>query len=628
MDDFKQFYVFLCLLVSMTTASAPQSHAETQVVEPYMAPYIDGVMEAAIARGDTVGAAVAVVQNGRLLLARGYGFANLAQQIPVQSRRTQFRIGSITKVLVWMSVLQQVEAGVLDLDADVNTYLKDFQLSNDLSDPITLRHLMTHTPGFDEDITYLFATGARQAGDLGEILVTRMPRRVWLPGVQTAYSNYGAALAGYIVGQVTGMDWHDYVERQILEPLGMIDATTRQPVPEAIEQTRARGYLKLGQRFEEQGFGFVPMYPAGSASATALDVARLMVELLNAQGTGVLSATSKAQLLNGAYKSHPGLNGMTLGLYEMSLGNVRAVGHDGGTGLFISKMVLWPELNMGLFVATNTDTGGLVTKNLMDTIAAHFGLSEDELELEPVASADAFAGNYVSNRRAFFGPTKLVGFSDTATVTYDRLQDYLVVSDMFGARRYQAAGDNLFKEKHGTAKVAFSKSIDGGFNLHFANRPMVTYTPTEWIDSLQASALFVGLFALACLSVVLIWPITAFVYRDRSVSSGQRVVTLLELLVIVLAVWFFWRLSGLSGGGVYEFLMMGVKQISSTLWAPLAISVVVVLQVIYVYRVWAGGYWWLSRRLHFTFVLLANCAFVWWLWHWHLVPEFAVQWLG
>ena len=320
-SSLKSLLVIAGLLLVPSAPAFAADPVTTRVIEPF----VDGVMESAIAQRRTVGAAVSVVQDGRLVLARGYGHANLDADVPVQSRRTQFRIGSITKVLVWISVLQQVEAGRLDLDADVNTYLGEFKIPNAFADPITLRHLMTHTPGFEDTVLDLFASGPRQLGELGDVLQQSMPQREWLPGTQVAYSNYGAALAGYIVSRVSGMDWHTYVEQNIFAPLGMVDATTRQPVSEQIEQTRARGYVNMGDRFVEKPFAYLPMYPAGSGSATALDIARLMVELLNPRDSGVLSGASKAQLLNGAYKSHPEINGMTLGMYEMSLGQMRSV---------------------------------------------------------------------------------------------------------------------------------------------------------------------------------------------------------------------------------------------------------------------------------------------------------------
>ena len=191
--------------------------------------FIDGIMERSIVTGETVGATVALVGNGRLLVARGYGMADIELGIPVDSRVTAFRIGSISKVFVWMSVLQLVEAGKLDLDADINTYLTDFELPGEFTDPITMRHLMTHTPGFEESLINLFVSGPRQLGSLAQTLIRDLPRRVRFPGRLVSYSNYGAALAGHVVARITGQSWDDYVETHIFQPLSMDGATMRQP---------------------------------------------------------------------------------------------------------------------------------------------------------------------------------------------------------------------------------------------------------------------------------------------------------------------------------------------------------------------------------------------------------------
>ena len=95
------------------------------------------------------GAAVSVVKDGKLFFAKGYGYADLEKGIPVDPEQTIFRIGSIGKMFTWTAVMQLVEQGKLDLDADVNTYL-DFRIPDTYPQPITLKHLMTHTSGFED----------------------------------------------------------------------------------------------------------------------------------------------------------------------------------------------------------------------------------------------------------------------------------------------------------------------------------------------------------------------------------------------------------------------------------------------------------------------------------------------
>ena len=101
---------------------------------------MDGLMAAEMAAKHIPGATVAVVQDGRLLLAKGYGYADLENRVPVDFERTLFRVGSVSKLFTWTAVMQLAERGQLDLDADINIYLKDFQIPATYPEPITMKH--------------------------------------------------------------------------------------------------------------------------------------------------------------------------------------------------------------------------------------------------------------------------------------------------------------------------------------------------------------------------------------------------------------------------------------------------------------------------------------------------------
>ncbi len=147
--------------------------------------------------------------------------ANLANQTPVSGQNTVFRIASVSKVFISIAVLQQVEKGVLDLDTDVNQYLKLFKVAQTFSKPTTLRHLLTHTAGFEEKFYSDLSLSAKSQQPLGEHLATALPLRVFPVSLKRAYSNYGSALAGYIVEQISGQDFADYMVEKVLAPAGM-----------------------------------------------------------------------------------------------------------------------------------------------------------------------------------------------------------------------------------------------------------------------------------------------------------------------------------------------------------------------------------------------------------------------
>ena len=224
-------------------------------------------------RDDIAGATISVVKDGKLLFAKGYGYSDYEKKKPVSAEETLFRPGSVSKLFTWTAVMQLVEQGKLDLDRNVNDYL-DFKIPDAFGQPITLKNLLAHTPGFEEQIKDLFTVGS-ESPNLGAYLKTHIPARIYPPGTVPAYSNYGAALAGYIVERVSGRPFNEYVEENIFKPLGMIHSTFRQPLPPTLAPSMSNGYQLASDG--PKPFEVVVPFPAGSMSSSAADMARFML---------------------------------------------------------------------------------------------------------------------------------------------------------------------------------------------------------------------------------------------------------------------------------------------------------------------------------------------------------------
>src|SRR5262245_8704319 len=203
-----------------TSAASAQAPAAAALTQSNVEAWLDGFVPFALANGDVAGAVVVVVKDGQILAQKGYGYADVAAHKPVDPETTLFRTGSVSKLTTWTSVMQLVEQGKLDLDADVNGYL-DFKIPPREGKPITLRNIMTHTPGFEERIKSLIIPEGQQFDPLDIYLKAWVPTRIFAPGTTPAYSNYATAVAGYIVARVSGQSYDDYVDQHILAPLGM-----------------------------------------------------------------------------------------------------------------------------------------------------------------------------------------------------------------------------------------------------------------------------------------------------------------------------------------------------------------------------------------------------------------------
>jgi len=329
-------------------AAAPQ--LTTQDVNAWL----DGFMPYAIGRGDIPGAVVVVVKDGQILTSRGYGYADVAKHRKVDPATTLFRPGSVSKLFTWTALMQQVEQGKVDLNADVNQYI-DFKIPPYQGKPITVLDLMTHTPGLEEAVKDLITLDQKDYVQFDALLKRWVPNRIYAPGSTPAYSNYGASLAGYIVQRVSGLPFDTYVQRNIFARLGMAHATFSQPLPSNLKPLMAEGYISGKEK--PYGYEFVSAAPAGSLAASGEDMGRFMIaHLQNGEYNGQRILQPQTAVLMHARANLPfqGLDGMAHGFYETNINGMRVIAHGGDTVAFHSDLHLFLDKNVGIFMSMNS----------------------------------------------------------------------------------------------------------------------------------------------------------------------------------------------------------------------------------------------------------------------------------
>ena len=439
--------------------------------------FVDGTVRDAMAAGHVAGVAVAVVQNGQVVLEKGYGFAHASPLAPVDPRRTLFRLGSISKTFTWLAVLKAAEAGKLNLDQPVNAYLPpDLRLPDEGFDtPVRLRHLMAHTGGFeDRELGRLFVDRSDRLKPLAEALDRQRPHRVRAPGELSTYSNYGAALAGEALANTAGRDFESLVETEVLLPMGLADTTFRQPY-EARDGLPAPMPAALATRLSD-GFLWTPngrhvltpelagLTPAVAASGTAGDMARYMTVLLangaTELGTGYGPQTAE-RIRTTLFRPAAGLNGWDHGFMEYSLpGGFRGFGHDGATLGFRSALMISPDLNLGVFVAGNTDTADGLTRRLAPALVQRFYAP---YRIAPALDAAGrreavrrYAGLYLPTRRAYHGLEGLVDRMTRLIRVSVSGDGRLVIAQGRGARLFAPDGAPArFRAVDGDDRTAF-----------------------------------------------------------------------------------------------------------------------------------------------------------------------------
>jgi len=506
--------------------------------------WLDGLLPTALGRGDIAGAVVVVVKDGHVLVSKGYGFADVKAQKKVDPARTLFRPGSISKLFTWTAVMQQVERGKLDLDADVNTYL-DFKIPGR---KVTLRNLMTHTSGFEEQIKRLFTEDPSRLLDIGAGLKAQVPEQIFAPGTTPAYSNYGATLAGYIVQRVAHEKFADYVARHIFQPLGMTHSTFVQPLPRNLAPDMSNGYDKASgtpKRFE-----LIWMSAAGSLSSTGDDMARFMIAYLSGGGP-LLKPETVALMHSEIYQRDPLIPGIGLGFYHEDTNGHVVVGHGGDTIAFHSDLHLIPDAHVGLFYSQNSagkenlGIRGPLFRGFMDRYFAA-PLPDEPVLKTAHAHGAMVAGLYDNSRRSESSFFRLSNQQSQATLNGD---DTISVGDLHAMNgqpvHWREVKPFVWREAGGRHILVARRGPDGQVREIASDLYPQVFVFTRsgfWNSSAWNLPLLMGTLAMLALTVIF-WPVkallrwrygSAFPYSGRAAAVYRltRVAALIDVVFL------------------------------------------------------------------------------------------------
>ncbi|MGW4472672.1 serine hydrolase domain-containing protein [Nonomuraea sp. NPDC004354] len=592
--------MLLKLMTALVLMTAPAQAVEPPALQGLGA-LVDEHVTTTMAEEKIPGVAVTVVAGGERVVHKGYGWADTERRVPVDPERTRFLIGSETKLFTAQAALQLVRAGKLDLDADVNAYLKTFKIRDTYPGPVTLRHLLTHTAGFDED--YVVGSGA-DVLPLGEALAAHQPARVRPPGTGVSYSNYGVALAGYLVQTVSGMPFEEYVRRQVFEPLGMNDSVI---ACGGLRGTKA--YLVDGTPTPIDCADFAAS-GAGPAS-TAADMATYLQAHLSRDarlGAGVATEMQRRQ-----YSEHPSLAGMGFMWEERPYKGRRLLFKGGDMPGMHSSMFLLPEQDIGIHVISNGDgTGrhGLDGFALIEKIIDRYLPETAPPEVTALAGASSrvYEGWYRSSGVSRGSLLKVQALTDTP-VHVTAAADGSVVTTGFGdgQKRWIQFEPGVFQQEGGWSRIAFPEPGQ----LALAGQTVVF----DRIGWLEHSWLHLGLLAWAVLAsalAVIAYPVALAVRRIRGrVARGPWVPRLAAWLGGVAVVVFVAGLGSLLAdeGRALPLVLQGAPVLIGLLvLATLTVALAVALLAGAILAWWRR--WWRPwARLGYTLVTTGVVAF-------------------
>lgn len=357
----------------------------------------------------TAALSVAIFSGDEVLFEKAYGYFDIENSVKNNSNAV-FEWGSCTKLLVWVSVMQLVEKGVLDLDKDIRMYLPEgFLTKLRYDDPITLTNLMNHNAGWQETVTELFHEDKKDVRELKDALKVIEPEQVHKPGTIVAYSNWGTALAGYIVEYISGQSFHGYVQEHIFEPLNMNHTAINSTLSDNQWVFEKRALQKC-YTTENKSLGtclyYISLYPAGMAVGTLSDFVKFAQAFIPSKGERSLifeKSETLNQMLSPSLYYADGKTGRNYHGFWTDELSVPVLWHNGGTIGSTSWFTLDKASGIGMVTLTNQSYESVYNCGLLPLVYGNY-------KSESVSNSEEdndISGVYVSSRTCFKGYAKL-----------------------------------------------------------------------------------------------------------------------------------------------------------------------------------------------------------------------------
>jgi len=496
----------LCGVSHAATSRTAQDRRAAEEKREF-ASFIDGFMAGMQKEQRIPGMVVAVVRNGETLYLKGYGDG--AGGGPADPERTVYRVGRISEIMTAAAALQLAVRGRISLDEDVNGYLRRWALPGKPQEPVTIRHLLTHTGGFDGKEYEICAPTSADERAFASRLPKLMPARYDAPGRAYSSSGMGYALAGSVVERYSRQSFASAIHRYIFEPLGMNNSSFAPS--DALMSSLAEGHAADGSSVP---YAWRADLPAMGMVSTASDMARFMLAQLDEGALGrnrILPATYANSMLRRHFSPHPRIEGTGLAYFEKNVLGVRTLQQFGHIPGYSSFLMLAPDRKFGLFFAANAD-GLKIHDDLSKAVARRFW----------VVSGDRAGGSDSSGAQALAIPNDLEGWYRHNTISrhtaekarfllgpqarVERSGEHLLLTDGKGAARTTerwAPTDEpgLFRQIDendalGDSYLFFGRGASGAVETMTVRSVLMTYDRLSKADAYPYQVAQIGVFIL------------------------------------------------------------------------------------------------------------------------------------
>ncbi len=660
--------IFLCLIVILIAlfpglASPAQihqgdskqvTHLNSRLQGPIdpeeLESFLDAYLAEQMEEWHIPGVVFVLVKDGEVLLSKGYGYADLEKQILFDPEQTILTTASVGKAFTALAILQLYEQGFVDLNEDVRPYINDFQLPDVHPGILTFHNLLTHTDGFEARMIGVAGLSEDDLLPLEELLETYMPTQIYSPGEYMTYGNFAANLAGYLVAEISGNTFEQYMAENILIPLGMTSSTFDQHLSDEMMANLAVGYEYQDGDYERMPFLYIRYAPEGGLRTTAADLTRFMLALLNSgqyEGPHILDDDTTQLMFTQQFAPHPRMAGITYGLFEHLENDQRVYLRDGDGIGTKSRMVFLPDQDMGFYISYNSGDNNL-RLNIISAFLDHYFPTEGaDVPVPMVAYEDRarkFVGTYrplqaditsFAKSQYFFAGLIEVTVNDKGYLVTQPTGMGDVMGGFEGINQWVEVEPLYFKRVDGQGQIAFSEDENGDITQMYSGQGYHSiFGKLPWYETRSFHIILIELVALLLISMVIttfvIWPIGTLIQKRRKTTAQEpvswiaMVARLWAGLVSGLLALFVFRAIGVlfaigAIGGMPNYVFGVSKDMISALnsiYLPVFLAIAL---PVFTILAWMKGWWKIAIRVHYTLVTLAVFAGIWWTHYWNLL---------
>ena len=638
------------MVFTVVQPAAAQGYGPTDPAE--LESFLDTYLAEQMNKHHIPGAVITFVKDGDVYFSKGYGYADVEKQIPFDPDQTLLTTASLGKAFTAVGVLQLNERGLIDLHEDVRPYFTDFELETRFDKPLTFANLLTHTDGFE---ARMIGVAAQTQGDLlplGQLIHAYTPTQVYPPGEYMTYGDFAANLSGYLTQEISGVPFEQYMEENILIPLGMTSSTFDQNLSDEMFSRLAIGYEYQDGNQEPVPFFYIRYAPAGGLRTTASDMNNFMLALLNEgeyNGARIMNEQTVRMMFTQQFAPDAKMAGITYGLFEHFENGQRVLLRDGDGVGTRSRMFLLPEQAMGFFISYNSGDSNL-RMNIVSAVIEHYFPTENSAPI-PMDGyqerASMFAGTYrpLQADITTFGKS-MYFFSQLVEVTTTD-KGYLsitptgmgnqssVMGGFEGTSLWVEVEPLHFEQVDGRGQLSFVQDESGdiiqmisGQGYHSAFGKLL------WYESQSFHIVLIELAALLIISMLIStfvnMPLGALVRKIRKQTPSENnpwlavfarlwaaVVGGMLALFVFRAIGVLYAIDAVAGmpnfvWGVSDEIVSALNSIYLPVLLALPLPVFAGLA-------WGNRWWKVSSRVHYTLVTLAVLTVIWWANYWNLL---------